>query len=225
MSEYLTGAESRNTERSAEGLTLGNEDSKSAVESSGFELEAAGSAAWAVIQRLMAIVPASRTTALRSAPTYPCALNATVRRSASDSEWGVLDSMTFKMVNLASASGTPRNEKKKETVGACQRCGPEADLPISISRSKRPGRLRAGSIEFGRFVVATTTTRPASGESPCMPSINVSSVATTRFSTSPPGPSSRLGHKASTSSRTMIHGLLAWASEKTALNLDSVSPW
>jgi hypothetical protein len=126
------------------------------------------------------------------------------------------------MDNLASASGTPRNGNGRVSVDQCC-CGPEADLPISISRSKRPGRLRAGSIAFGRFVVATTTTRPV--ESSCIPSINVSRVATTRFSTSPPGPSSRFGHKASTSSRTMIHGLLARAWAKTALNLDSVSPW
>ena len=87
MSEYLTGAESKNTERSAEGLTLGNEDRRSAVVSSGFELgEVAGSVVCAVTQRLMAIVPASRTTALRSAPTYPCALKATVRRSRSERE-------------------------------------------------------------------------------------------------------------------------------------------
>ena len=78
---------------------------------------------------------------------------------------------------------------------------------------------------FGRFVVATTTTRAAWAESSCTPSIKVSRVATTRFSTSPPGPSSRFGHNASTSSKTMMHGLLARASAKTALSLDSVSPW
>ena len=80
-------------------------------------------------------------------------------------------------------------------------------------------------MEFGRFVVATTTTRAESAESSCMPSMSVSRVATTRFSTSPPGPSSRFGQRASTSSKTMMHGLLARASAKMALNLDSVSPW
>ena len=131
--------------------------------------------------------------------------------------------MTFRMDNLASASGTPKNRKGK--VAAGQECVPVSNLPISISRSKRPGLLRAGSMEFGRFVVATTTVRAVSAESSCTPSMSVSRVATTRFSTSPPGPSSRFGHKASTSSKTMIHGLLARASAKTALNLDSVSPW
>lgn len=71
MSEYLTGAESRNTERSADGLTVGKEDMRSAVVSSGVDPagEAEGSAGWVIIQRLIAIVPASRTTALKSAPT------------------------------------------------------------------------------------------------------------------------------------------------------------
>ena len=131
--------------------------------------------------------------------------------------------MTLRMDNLASASGTPKNGKGKVNVDRCY--GSANKLPISISRSKRPGRLRARSMEFGRFVVATTTIRAVSVESSCTPSINVSRVATTRFSTSPPGPSSRFGHKASTSSKTMMHGLLARASAKTALNLDSVSPW
>ena len=127
------------------------------------------------------------------------------------------------MDNLASALGTPKNRNDKVTAG--QECAHVNDLPISISRSKRPGRLRAGSMEFGRFVVATTTICAASVEKSCTPSMSVNRVATTRFSTSPPGPSSRFGHKASTSSKTMMHGLLARASAKTALNLDSVSPW
>ena len=58
-------------------------------------------------QRLMASVPASRTTALRSAPTYPCAFAATARRSSGEIEWGVLESRTVRMWKRASASGFP----------------------------------------------------------------------------------------------------------------------
>lgn len=98
----------------------------------------------------------------------------------------------------------------------------QRNIPISISRSKRPGRRRAGSMAFGRFVVATTKTRASVSSTP---SISVSSVATTRFSTSPPASSTRRGHIASTSSSMMIHGARARAAAKTRRRLASVSPW
>jgi hypothetical protein len=71
---------------------------------------------------------------------------------------------------------------------------------------------------FGRLVVATTTTLLIVALSPTVPasepslsiskpSMIVSNVATTRFSTSPPLLSSRRGHRASISSRTTMHGL------------------
>ena len=72
--------------------------------------------AFAFTHRLIASVPASRTTALKSAPTYPCARPARARRSACDMEWGVLASRTSKIAKRASASGTPdiaQKQKKK----------------------------------------------------------------------------------------------------------------
>lgn len=99
--------------------------------------------------------------------------------------------------------------------------------PISISRSNRPGRRSAGSIAFGLFVAAITTTRATCPSPPTsdIPSINVNNVATTLLSTSPPSPPSRFGQTASTSSNTTIHGSLRLASSNTALILSSVSPW
>jgi len=49
--------------------------------------------------------------------------------------------MTLKMDNLTSALGTPKNGKGNVNID--QYYGPANKLPISISRSKRPGRLRA----------------------------------------------------------------------------------
>jgi hypothetical protein len=53
--------------------------------------------------------------------------------------------------------------------------------PISISRSKRPGRRSAGSSTSGIFVAPITITWPRDTN----PSIRLNSCATTRFSTSP----------------------------------------
>src|SRR5258708_33341788 len=54
-------------------------------------------------------------------------------------------------------------------------------IPMSTSRSKRPNRRRAGSIELGRLVAAITTTFDRA----LRPSISVNSCDTTRRSTSP----------------------------------------
>ena len=68
-------------------------------------------------------------------------------------------------------------------------------IPISISRSNLPGRLKAGSMLSGRFVAAITRTR-----SPLfISSINFSSVATIRRD-NPSPPSFRAGAMASNSS-------------------------
>lgn len=118
----------------------------------------------------------------------------------------------------------------------------EGDVPISSSLSNLPGRLNAGSIAFGRFVAAITTTLgfsfsflspsspPSSSSSSSSssslsssPSINVNNCATTLLSTSPP--SSLFGAKASTSSITIMLGLAAFAAWKILRNSDSVSPW
>lgn len=118
-----------------------------------------------------------------------------------------------------------RSEKVNEN--ACTPGWSKAGSPISISLSNRPGRRRAGSMAFGLFVVATITTLPSEPSFPVssIPSMSVRSCATTRFSTSPPGPSSRRGHIASTSSSTMMHGLRARASVNTSRMRASVSPW
>jgi hypothetical protein len=150
----------------------------------------------------MTAVPASRTTALKSAPTYPCACPATNVRSSSVNSLGVLARRTRRIAARADASGKP--VPSSALLGLQTRSG---SVPISISRSSLPGLRSAWSIAFGLFVVATTTTlSSASSENP---SRSVRSVATTRCSTSlpPPPVSDRAGHRASSSSRITIHGL------------------
>ena len=70
-----TGGVSRNRERIAEGRTVGRASERSDGVNFRVVVESAGSAedpgGMVIIQRFMARVPASRTTALRSAPTYP----------------------------------------------------------------------------------------------------------------------------------------------------------
>jgi len=80
---------------------------------------------------------------------------------------------------------------------------------------------------FGLLVVPMTMTRPRPvlADSSSIPSSIVSRVATTLFSTSPPGPSSRLGAIASISSKTTIQGLFSRASSNTSRSRASVSPW
>src|SRR6266850_2202562 len=82
--------------------------------------------------------------------------------------------------------------------------------PISISRSKRPGRRSAGSRTSGMFVAPITITWPRETN----PSIRLKSCATTRFSTSPTT-SARLGATASISSMKRIAG--AWRAASEAL--------
>ena len=92
-------------------------------------------------------------------------------------------------------------------------------IPMSTSRSKRPKRRRAGSIELGRLVAAMTTTL----ERAFMPSMRVSSCETTRRSTSPLV-FSRLGAIESISSMKMIAGEFFSASSKAFRRFDSDSP-
>ena len=92
-------------------------------------------------------------------------------------------------------------------------------IPMSTSRSKRPKRRRAGSIELGRLVAAITTTFDRA----FMPSIRVSNWETTRRSTSP-FVFSRLGAIESISSMKMIAGEFFSASSKAFLRFDSDSP-
>ena len=125
-------------------------------------------------------MPASRQRASRSAPTKPCVMPATAARSTS------------------SASGMPRLWISRIS---CRPCW--SGMGMEISRSKRPGRRRAGSRALGKLVAASTITC-CRCESP---SIRASNWATTRFSTSPTT-RSRRGAMASISSRKMMLGAL-----------------
>ena len=92
-------------------------------------------------------------------------------------------------------------------------------MPITISRSKRPGRRSAGSSELGRLVAPITMICPR----PSMPSISVSSCATTRFSTSPTA-CSRFGAIESISSMKTMLGAPFLACSKIWRSLASLSP-
>mmetsp|Transcript_10383 Transcript_10383/g.34129 ORF Transcript_10383/g.34129 Transcript_10383/m.34129 type:complete len:250 (+) Transcript_10383:754-1503(+) len=91
--------------------------------------------------------------------------------------------------------------------------------PMSISRSKRPKRRSAASIELGRFVAPITMMCAR----PFMPSISVSSCDTMRRSTSP-WVFSRLGAIESISSMKMMDGAFFSASSKALRRLLSLSP-
>ena len=73
----------------------------------------------------------------RSAPTYPWVIPASSCNSTSFAR-GMPLVWIWRISSRPSRSGTP----------------------ISISRSKRPGRRSAGSRAFGRFVAPITTTLP-----------------------------------------------------------------
>mmetsp|Transcript_27800 Transcript_27800/g.89165 ORF Transcript_27800/g.89165 Transcript_27800/m.89165 type:complete len:389 (+) Transcript_27800:707-1873(+) len=91
--------------------------------------------------------------------------------------------------------------------------------PMSTSRSNRPNRRSAASIEFGRLVAPMTTTC----ERAFSPSIRVSSCETMRRSTSP-CVFSRLGAIESISSMKMMAGEFFSASSNALRRLDSDSP-
>mmetsp|Transcript_28921 Transcript_28921/g.62302 ORF Transcript_28921/g.62302 Transcript_28921/m.62302 type:complete len:272 (-) Transcript_28921:578-1393(-) len=134
--------------------------------------------------------------AAMSAPTKPCVSFAIDSGSTSSSSF-MLRVWMRKISRRPFSSGTP----------------------MSISLSKRPKRLRAGSMLLGLFVAPITTVcaRPLS------PSIKVSSCETMRFSTSPLV-LSLLGAMESISSMKMIAGAFFSASSKALRRLDSDSP-
>mmetsp|Transcript_30127 Transcript_30127/g.84150 ORF Transcript_30127/g.84150 Transcript_30127/m.84150 type:complete len:306 (-) Transcript_30127:812-1729(-) len=134
--------------------------------------------------------------AARSAPTKPCVSLDTRSRSTSSASFMFL-------VWMRSTSSRPTS----------------SGTPMSISRSKRPKRRRAGSIELGRFVAPITMTWARL----LRPSMRVRSWDTMRFSTSP-WVFSRLGAMASISSMKMMAGAFFAASSKTLRRLDSLSP-
>mmetsp|Transcript_32132 Transcript_32132/g.58170 ORF Transcript_32132/g.58170 Transcript_32132/m.58170 type:complete len:202 (+) Transcript_32132:1238-1843(+) len=91
--------------------------------------------------------------------------------------------------------------------------------PISNSRSKRPKRRNAASMELGRFVAPMTTVCAR----PFIPSISVSNCDTIRRSTSP-FVLSRFGAIESISSMKMMAGAFFSASSNARLKLPSASP-
>mmetsp|Transcript_4696 Transcript_4696/g.10135 ORF Transcript_4696/g.10135 Transcript_4696/m.10135 type:complete len:245 (-) Transcript_4696:454-1188(-) len=91
--------------------------------------------------------------------------------------------------------------------------------PMSTSRSNRPKRRSAASMELGRLVAPMTTTCARA----LRPSMSVSSCETMRRSTSP-CVFSRLGAIESISSMKMIAGGFFSASSKALRRFDSDSP-
>mmetsp|Transcript_63553 Transcript_63553/g.132295 ORF Transcript_63553/g.132295 Transcript_63553/m.132295 type:complete len:306 (-) Transcript_63553:625-1542(-) len=134
--------------------------------------------------------------AAMSAPTNPCVSLAIDSGSTSSSSF-MLRVWMRKISRRPFSSGTP----------------------MSISRSKRPKRRSAGSMELGRLVAPMTTVcaRPLS------PSMSVSSCETMRFSTSPLD-LSLLGAMESISSMKMMAGAFFSASSKALRRLASLSP-
>ncbi len=145
---------------------------------------------------LRTVIAASFAKELISAPTNPWVFLAS-SSSLTDFVKGIPRVWIFKIDSLPSLSGTE----------------------ISTSRSNRPGRLRAGSSEFGRFVAPMTTTFPRDFS----PSIIVNNCETTLRSTSPPM-SSRFGASESISSMKIIAGAFFSASSKISLTFFSDSP-
>mmetsp|Transcript_5863 Transcript_5863/g.11574 ORF Transcript_5863/g.11574 Transcript_5863/m.11574 type:complete len:205 (-) Transcript_5863:862-1476(-) len=131
-----------------------------------------------------------------SAPTNPWVSLLTFSRSTSGSSFIFLV-WILRISSLPVSSGTP----------------------ISISRSNRPKRRRAGSIELGRFVAAMTTTC----DRDFSPSISVSSCETILLSTSP-FVFSLLGAIESISSMNIMEGAFFSASSNAFRRFDSDSP-
>mmetsp|Transcript_14242 Transcript_14242/g.59614 ORF Transcript_14242/g.59614 Transcript_14242/m.59614 type:complete len:277 (+) Transcript_14242:1077-1907(+) len=132
----------------------------------------------------------------RSAPTKPCVSLATRSMSTSSSSFMFLVWM--------------RRTSRRPT---------SSGTPMSISRSKRPKRRSAGSIELGRLVAPMTMMCARL----LRPSMSVSSCDTMRRSTSPLV-FSRLGAIESISSMKMMLGAFFSASSKALRRLDSDSP-
>mmetsp|Transcript_2268 Transcript_2268/g.3164 ORF Transcript_2268/g.3164 Transcript_2268/m.3164 type:complete len:202 (+) Transcript_2268:1274-1879(+) len=141
-------------------------------------------------------IAASVQSAAISAPTKPCVSRAIASGSTSSSNF-MLRVWIRKTSRRPFSSGTP----------------------ISISRSKRPKRRRAGSMAFGRLVAPITTT-----EARCLrPSMSVNIWETIRRSTSPLV-FSRFGAMESISSIKMMAGAFFSASSKALRRFDSDSP-
>ena len=144
----------------------------------------------------MHCMAASVHSAARSAPTWPCVCLEMDSRSTSSASF-MLRVWMRRISRRPFSSGTP----------------------MSISRSKRPKRRSAASIELGRFVAPITTTEARL----LRPSMSVSSCETMRRSTSPDA-FSRLGAIESISSMKMMAGAFFSDSSKALRRLASLSP-
>eukprot|EP00438_Fugacium_kawagutii_P016367 Skav233052 [mRNA] locus=scaffold3507:70202:70949:- [translate_table: standard] len=198
MSSHLMLGTSTTVSRRDEGFTVPMADLKcswlTAMES---KISASIVSSSSIFSR-MHVKAASVQSWARSAPTKPWVLEATSSSFTSVANFMFLVWIR-KISNLPLSSGTP----------------------MSNSRSNRPKRRKAASMEFGRLVAAITTTCPR----PLMPSIRVNSWDTTRFSTSPLV-LSRLGAMESISSMKMMAGEFFSASSKALRKLDSArSHW
>mmetsp|Transcript_50946 Transcript_50946/g.115957 ORF Transcript_50946/g.115957 Transcript_50946/m.115957 type:complete len:306 (-) Transcript_50946:666-1583(-) len=167
-----------------------------AIESSTSASMSSSSISMRSIFSRMHCIAASVHSAAISAPTKPCVSLAICSGSTSSSSF-MLRVWMRKISRRPFSSGTP----------------------MSISRSNRPKRRRAASIELGRLVAPMTTTLAR----PFSPSIRVSSWETIRRSTSPLA-LSRLGAMESISSMKMMAGEFFSASSKALRKLDSDSP-
>ncbi len=148
------------------------------------------------IKRLSERIAASFVKASKSAPTNPCVSLDNRPRSTSRPR-GIPFVWIFSISSLPASSG----------------------IPISISLSNLPGRLRAGSIAFGLFDAPITIILPLE----FIPSISVKSCDTIRLSTSP-DTSSRFGAIESSSSIKSIDGDFSCACSKVSRSLFSLSP-
>lgn len=201
MSFHFVVGVSTKTSRIAEGLTIFRASSKSFWEtlnslrtSCGISLSSSKLNLWMFLRRT--VIAASFARELMSAPTNPWVFLAS-SSSFTDFVSGIPRVWIFRIESLPSLSGTE----------------------ISTSRSNLPGRLSAGSIEFGLFVAPMTTTLPRDFR----PSIIVSNCETTLRSTSPPV-SSRFGARESISSIKIIAGAFFSASSKISRIFFSDSP-
>mmetsp|Transcript_53230 Transcript_53230/g.108607 ORF Transcript_53230/g.108607 Transcript_53230/m.108607 type:complete len:335 (+) Transcript_53230:1019-2023(+) len=200
ISSHVTLGTSTSVSRSAEGFEV-----PSAVRKWSLLTDMASSTSASMVSSSRSITSifsrmhcsaASVHSAARSAPTKPCVSRATCSRSTSSASFMFLVWMRSTSMRPVS-SGTP----------------------MSTSRSKRPKRLSAASMLFGRFVAAITITCALDFS----PSISVRSCDTMRRSTSP-FTLSRLGAMESISSIKIIAGAFFSASANALRRLSSDSP-
>mmetsp|Transcript_7901 Transcript_7901/g.20401 ORF Transcript_7901/g.20401 Transcript_7901/m.20401 type:complete len:306 (+) Transcript_7901:1130-2047(+) len=200
ISSHVVFGTSTTVSRSAEGFDVPRADEKwSFVTAMLFSTSASivsSSRSMTSIFSRMHCNAASVQRAARSAPTKPCVSREMRSRSTSSSSF-----MFFVWMR--------RHSRRPTSSGT----------PMSISRSKRPKRRSAASMELGRFVAPMTMTC----ERDFRPSMSVSSWLTMRRSTSP-CVFSRFGAMESISSMKIIAGEFFSASSNAFRRLLSLSP-